>query len=173
MEFKDVIDDLSKDITGATKKVFEIMASMNVEQRQASLSDKTEISADVICIITIAGKYHGIIGLFGSKSFTLKTVSNMLKEEQKILTMDIVSDAMGEITNMIAGDAKTALTGKYGEMSLSVPIVMTGNDMIIAVAKGPTESKPSVFCTTGDPWLLIDFTCDNEEFNVGLLLKET
>lgn len=172
MEFEDVIDDLSKDITAATKKVFEIMASMNVEQRQASLSDKTEISADVICIITIAGKYHGIIGLFGSKSFTLKTVSNMLKEEQKILTMDIVNDAMGEITNMIAGDAKTALTDKYGEMSLSVPIVMTGNDMIM-VAKGPTESKPSVFCTTGDPWLLINFTCDNEEFNVGLLLKET
>jgi hypothetical protein len=44
MEFKDVIDDLSKHITEATKKVFKIMATMNVEQRQASLSDKTEIS---------------------------------------------------------------------------------------------------------------------------------
>jgi chemotaxis protein CheX len=87
--------------------------------------------------------------------------------------MDIVNDAMGEITNMIAGNAKTALTDKYGEMSLSVPIVMAGNDMIIAVTKDRTESKPSVFCTTGDPWLLINFTCDNEEFKVGLLLKET
>ncbi len=173
MEFKDVIDDLNKHITEATKKVFEVMATMNIEQRQTSLSDKVELSADVICIITIVGKYHGVIGFFGSKSFTLKTVSNMLKEEQKILTMDVVCDAMGEITNMIAGNAKTALTGKYGEMSLSLPIVMTGNDMIIAVTKDRTVSKPSVFCTTGDPWLLINFTCDNEEFKIGLLLKET
>ncbi len=80
---------------------------------------------------------------------------------------------MGEITNMIAGTAKRTLSDKYGEMSLSIPIVMTGNDMILPVTEKPAEKSNSIFCTTGDPWLMTDFICDNEEFNVGLLLKNT
>jgi hypothetical protein len=56
-------------------------------------------------------------------------------------------------------------------MSLSIPIVMTGHDMILTVAEKPEERSHSIFCTTGDPWLMTIFICDNEEFNVGLLLK--
>ncbi len=74
---------------------------------------------------------------------------------------------------MIAGTAKRTLFAKYGEMSLSLPIVMTGNDMILTVTETPDEKSQSIFCTTGDPWLTITFTCDNEEFNVCLLLKNT
>lgn len=172
MGFEDAVDDITKDITAATKKVFETMVGMDIEQKQASLLDKTEISTDVICIITIAGTYHGVIGLFCTNNYSLKVATNMLKEEQKTLTGD-VRDAMGEITNMIAGTAKRTLTDKYGEMSLSIPIVMTGNDMILKVAETPDEKSHSIFCTTGDPWLMTTFTCDNEEFNVGLLLKNT
>ncbi len=172
MGFENVVDDITKDITAATKKVFETMVTMNIEQKQAALLDKTEISTDVICIITIAGDYHGVIGLFCSNNLSLKIATNMLEEEQKTISGDI-RDAMGEITNMIAGTAKRTLSDKYGEMSLSIPIVMTGNDMILTVAEKPEERSHSIFCTTGDPWLMTSFICDNEEFNVGLLLKNT
>ncbi len=172
MKFEDVVDDITKDITAATKKVFETMVMMDIVQKQATLLDKTEISTDVICIITIAGDYHGVIGLFCTNNHSLKIASNMLKEEQKTLNGE-VRDAMGEITNMIGGTAKRTLSDKYGEMSLSIPIVMTGNDMILPVTEKPAEKSNSIFCTTGDPWLMTAFTCDNEEFNVGLLLKNS
>ena len=78
-----------------------------------------------------------------------------------------VIDTVGEIANMIAGNVKTKITESYGEMELSVSIVMLGN------GTEPTEKENTLISHyTKEPWTLTDFCLDDGIFKVGLLLKE-
>ncbi|MEK6728746.1 MAG: hypothetical protein AABY76_01825, partial [Planctomycetota bacterium] len=69
---------------------------------------------------------------------------------------------------------KTKLTSQYGEMNLSIPIVIAGEGLTItAVNNSPVISDASISCFSKDPWLMTPFVTNNEKFNVGLLLKES
>jgi len=68
---------------------------------------------------------------------------------------------------MIAGNVKTKITESYGEMELSVPIVMLGN------GTEPNEKENTLISHyTKEPWMLTNFCLDDDIFKVGLLLKE-
>ena len=85
-----------------------------------------------------------------------------------------VKDAIGEVSNMIAGNVKTKMSEKYGEMHLSIPIVIAGEGLSIsAVNNVPTVSDTALSCFSKDPWLMTYFISEKEKFGVGLLLKES
>lgn len=171
MELREVIEDITKDITASTKQAFHAMRMMPVEKEQSFLSDLTEINADVICLISIMGEYHGAIGVFCPTIHSLKIASSMITEDQKSLNKDM-RDAIMEVTNIIAGNVKTRLSGKYGEWRLSIPVFISGKKLNISVPKN-SKTDHSIFSTTGSPWLITNFTSENEVFGVGLLLKKT
>ena len=85
-----------------------------------------------------------------------------------------VKDAIGEVSNMIAGNVKTKLTARYGEMHLTIPIVIAGEGLsITAVDNSPIVNDASLSCFSKDPWLMTPFTSNGYKFNIGLLLKES
>ncbi|MEK7296953.1 MAG: chemotaxis protein CheX, partial [Planctomycetota bacterium] len=94
--------------------------------------------------------------------------SGMLMSEFSEFTTDII-DAIGEVSNMIAGNVKTKITAGYGEMMLSIPIVIVAGEPVNSVVSGNLP----ISCFTKDPWLVTNFASGNESFIVGLLLKET
>ena len=167
MELKDVMKDIVKDIADATETLFKTMIMMDLKYNEALLADETHIKTDVTGFVSFMGKYHGIVGLFCSKRFSLKIASSMLMEEMTDFTTEVI-DAIGEVSNMIAGNVKTKITDDYGEMYLSIPIVLIGNNTTTAATENPLIS-----CYTKEPWLLAKFSSDGETFNVGLLLKES
>lgn len=164
MELKTVMEDIVKDIADATKTLFETMIMMDLKYDHSLLSDQTNIKTDVTVLVSFMGKYHGIVGLFCSKSLSLKMASSMLMEEMTDFTPDAI-DAIGEISNMIAGNVKTKISADYGEMGLSIPIILLGNNV--------TTNNTSLSCITKEPWLMTYFKSGDETFNVGLLLKES
>src|SRR5574337_675300 len=125
MALESVMETVALDITEATKTLFETMIMMDLKYDEASLVDDTQIKTDVIGMVSFTGKYHGVIALFCSKSFALKVASTMLMTELTEFASE-VKDAIGEVANMIAGNVKTKLTAQYGEMHLSIPIVIAG-----------------------------------------------
>ncbi len=97
----------------------------------------------------------------------------MLMMEIKEFNTD-VKDAIGEVSNMIAGNVKTKLTAQYGEMNLSIPIVIAGEGLsITSVDNHPVLSDTTLSCFSKDPWLMTPFLSNDEKFNIGLLLKES
>lgn len=173
MALESMMETIALDITESTKTLFETMIMMDLKYNEASLVDDTQIKTDVIGMVSFTGKYHGVIALFCSKRLALKVASTMLMTELTEFTSE-VKDAIGEVSNMIAGNVKTKLTAQYGDMHLSVPIVIAGEGLsITAVNNHPVVADTTLSCFSKDPWLMTPFISSNEKFNIGLLLKES
>jgi chemotaxis protein CheX len=168
MELKEVMEDIANDIADATKTLFQTMIVMDLKYNNVSLSDETRIKTDIVSLVSFMGKYHGVVGLFCSKNFSLKIASSMLMEEMTDITTEVI-DAVGEMSNMIAGNIKTKITANYGEMDLSIPMVIIGGDTKDGEADMP---NPALTCYTKEPWLMTNFSVDNEIFDIGLMIKE-
>jgi chemotaxis protein CheX len=74
-------------------------------------------------IIGLSGAVVGTVVLTMSEALALKCASAMLMEDYKEFTADVF-DAVGELTNVIAGNAKAQLE-EY-KLSLSLPNVIYG-----------------------------------------------
>ncbi len=173
MELKEVAEDISKDIVSVTKTLFETMIMLDLKFNSATLTTETHIKSDVAAMVSFMGKYHGIVGLFCSEKFSLKIASSMLMEEMPDFTSEVV-DAVGELSNMIAGNVKTIITDNYGEMELSIPMILVANDKTREDDNGKlTLTNSKLCCFTNDPWLFANFTTENEDFDIGLMIKES
>ncbi|OHB68693.1 MAG: hypothetical protein A2W17_11335 [Planctomycetes bacterium RBG_16_41_13] len=168
-----IAGNISSDIREATTSLFETMIMMDMKFKEYALVDETKIKSDVVCMISFTGEYHGIVSLFCSKELALQIASNMLMEEQTTLSTE-VKDAVGEVLNMIAGGVKTKIAEKYGEMYLSIPLVIAGEDISVSVTETQEmRYKTTVVCFTKDPWITTRFGFNDEIMTVGLLLKKT
>ncbi|HHT9114773.1 MAG: chemotaxis protein CheX [Planctomycetes bacterium] len=173
MAIEGIMENVASDITSATKTLFETMIMLDLKYDNSFFEDDTQIKTDVIGMVSFTGKYHGVIALFCSKKFALKVASTMLMTDLTDFTNE-VKDAVGEVSNMIAGNVKTKLTAQYGEMNLSIPIVIAGEGLsITAVNNHPVVAETTLSCFSKDPWLMTPFISSGEKFDVGLLLKES
>ncbi len=166
METKEVKKGIVEDVALATETLFKTMVAMDLKYDSSVLAEEIHIQADISGFVSFMGKYHGTVGIFCSKKFALKIASSMLMEEMTEVTADVI-DTVGEIANMIAGNVKTKITESYGEMELSVPIVMLGNG-----TEANEEENALISFHTKEPWMLTNFCFDGDVFKVGLLLKE-
>jgi len=101
---------------------------------------------------SLKGEIAGIIGMvaggakgtliicFTSKS-AFKIIENMLGEVHTNLTPE-VTDAVGELTNMIYGSAKTTLNKMGYEFEMAIPTVVTGDFQIGGSHTGVKLSIP-------------------------------
>jgi len=73
------------------------------------------------------GDVSGVPGLTDNRSI-LKIVSNMLGEEHKHID-EGVKDAVGEMTNMLSGEARKELSEKGHSFKASIPKIVAAKDM--------------------------------------------
>lgn len=173
MALDSMMENIALDLAESTKTLFETMVMLDLQHTTSSLVDDTHIKTDIIGMVSFTGRYYGVIALFCSQKFSLKIATNLLMTEVTQLTID-VKDAIGEIANMIAGAVKTKIAAYYGDMHLSIPIVIAGEGIsITAINNYPVVSNATLSCFSKDPWLIIPFTSYNETFSIGLLLKES
>lgn len=173
MALESMMETLALDVTESTKILFETMIMMDLKCDESTLVDDTQIKTDVIGMVSFTGKYHGVIAVFFTQKFALKIASSMLMTELTQFTNE-VKDAIGEVANMIAGNVKTKLAARYGELQLTIPIVIAGEGLsITAVDNSPVVNDASLSCFSKEPWLVTPFTSGCDKFNIGLLLKES
>ena len=114
--------------------------------------DLDEVSA----IIGLAGDTRGAVVLSFSRETAIKIVSKMEGHEYKMLGNDVL-DGVGELVNIIAGNAKQDLLDFRIEISL--PGVITGNSYKIRWPEGI-------------PVVAIPFTTEVGPFSVNVSLKD-
>ncbi len=79
---------------------------------------------DVTAVIGLTGKATGTVVVSFSQSLALRAAAAMLLAETREIDADVI-DAVGELTNMIAGGAKAKLP--QWELSLSTPSMVVGS----------------------------------------------
>jgi chemotaxis protein CheX len=126
----------------ATINVLETMAFMKVTAGKPYLKKNSVAKGDVSGVLGITGVANGTIAVTFEEKCILSVVSNMFGEPMKELNNEI-TDAVGELTNMISGQARRELE-EMGEIFKSaIPSVITGrNHSLIHYTKGPKIAIP-------------------------------
>ena len=141
----------------ATINVLETMAFMTVSAGTPYLKKGNVAVGDVSGIMGLTGVANGTIAVTFEEKCILAVVSNMFGETMSELNNEI-ADAVGELTNMISGQARRELeeTGKV--FKAAIPSVITGrNHSIIHYTEGPKIAIP--------------FHTDNGEFTIEVCFE--
>ncbi len=98
---------------------------LGCETRRGPVALKTDHQSpyEVSGVIGLSGKAAGTVVLSFSKAVAIKAASTMLMTELTSIDDDVL-DAVGELTNMVAGAAKAELEDY--ELQVSLPNVITG-----------------------------------------------
>ncbi len=169
-----IYDNIGEDIIISTKEIFTTMIPMELKEEDPFYQKENMISTDIMSLVSFTGEHSGIVAIFCSKDIAIKITSNMLGIESTEFNQD-TKDAIGEVTNMIAGSLKNRVLEKFGAMQLSVPIVIAGADVTISSSSGESHAvkiPPSVTCDSQNSWLMTSFSSNGQNFNIGLIVKK-
>lgn len=144
----------------AAVKVLETMAFMTPALRGIGPWDKKVAAGQVVGIIGFSNENENLQG-FMSLGFTeaciCRVVSNMLGEEFTVIC-DEIREAVGEIANMISGQARQGLSAKGIKLQAALPSVISGRDLVV----DGTEKTPHV---------MITLDTENGSFEIGLCIN--
>ena len=114
---------------------------------------------DLTAIIGVSGRLEGNV-LYGfTEESALRVVSAMVGEEVEDLRNDLALSALGEIANMITGNAATYLAQAGYPCQISPPVIV--------------EPRGSRFTIMGSTQILVSFTSPLASLSVRISLRET
>ena len=130
--------ELINPFLNATRDVFHTMLSCELSRGQLERKQGYTPEYEVSGLIGLSGQCQGMVVLSLGRLTAMHAAAIMLGHQPDQLNEDVV-DAVGELTNMIAGAAKAQLT--EFDLSVSLPSVICGKHHSI---KFPTGSTPIV-----------------------------
>jgi chemotaxis protein CheX len=126
----------------ATVSVIKTMASVDLTPGKPFVKKGSISTGDISGIVGMAGESEGSLSLSFSKDCILYIVSSMFGEPITDINEE-VKDAVGELTNMISGDARRRLETAGIVYQGAIPSVITGpGHEIRHVTKEPIISIP-------------------------------
>lgn len=142
----------------STVRSLDMMAGIKAEKVGLSIKEDLITTYDISAIIGLTGETSGSIIISVPESLACKIASNMLMEEITEMSQ-AVQDAIGEIGNIVVGDARRLLIQEGFQLNISIPTVVMG--------KGHMISR------SGDvPCIAIPFQTEHGDFEVNVGLRE-
>ncbi|THB72687.1 MAG: chemotaxis protein CheX [Desulfobacteraceae bacterium] len=126
----------------STINVLETMAFITVNAGKPYVKTDNLATGDVSGVLGLTGVANGTIAVTFEKECILKVVSNMFGETMSELNHEI-ADAVGELTNMISGQARRELEEIGKVFKAAIPSVVMGNNhSIVHYTDGPKIAIP-------------------------------
>ncbi len=141
-------------LVGATTDVFETMIFRKVVAKGTTWGHATRPKSQIVGSVGFAGSSTGLVAFHATLDAARDIATAMLGTP---VDEDGVPDALGEVTNMIAGSFRTRMAQFQDAWAISVPTVTVGSDFYIKSI------------TTGDR-VLVGFTMDAHELFVELII---
>jgi chemotaxis protein CheX len=142
----------------STLRSLDMMAGIQAEKTGLELKEDLITTYDVSAIIGLTGETSGSIIISMPQALACKIASNMLMEEIHEMNRN-VEDAIGEIGNIVVGDARRSLIQDGHQLNISIPTVVIGSGHKIS--------------RSGDvPCIAIPFTTPFGDFEVNVGLRE-
>ncbi|WP_456433432.1 chemotaxis protein CheX [Thermosulfuriphilus sp.] len=142
----------------AAVNVLKTMAMTEAKPGKPYIKKDGTATGDITGIIGITGDKEGSLSITFTEPCILHILSNMLGESYDGITEE-VKDAVGELTNMICGNARQILQKEGLNLSASIPTIVTG--------KGHTIKH---LCS--GPKLAIPFSTEAGDFTVEVCLSD-
>jgi len=117
----------------ATVAVFRTMLDCEIQRGELHLKGNHQPDHEISGIIGLSGKAVGPVVLSLSRESALAVTEALAGERAEKIDATVV-DAVGELTNMIAGKAKADL--EQLAMSISLPSVITGRNHSVTFPSG-------------------------------------
>ena len=142
-----------------TLEVLKTMAFMDAHPGRIYVKESNIAAGDVSGIIGITGDATGSLAISFTEACICHIVSRMLGETHETADKDVF-DAVGEITNMISGVARTYLEKQGMTVYAAIPTVIYGKNHTI----DPVLDSPSI---------IIPFSTEKGDFVVDVCIKTT
>ncbi|GAB6058780.1 chemotaxis protein CheX [Desulfonatronum parangueonense] len=140
--------------------VLGMMASVNVTPGKPYINRNRSAVGDVTGSIGFSGSADGVMSLTLEEPVILTIVNNMLAESYSTINDDI-ADAVGELTNMIAGQARQDLVKQGMKLKASTPVVVVGKGHKIShITSSPILAIPF---TTAEGSLVVEVSFEPED----------
>ncbi len=111
-----------------TREVFETMMFMTVEECNECY-DALEGQA-LLGSITFEGPVEGCLGICCGETAAKTIAQNMLGDARDDeLTSEGIADAIGEVANMVMGAIKSRIADSVGDVTVSIPTVISGSEL--------------------------------------------
>ena len=135
-------------------ETFENMLACQVKVGKPIVTRDDDGSDDIIGVIGMTGTSKGIVAVKFPVPTALKSVGKMVGMEFKNIDPSII-DGVGELINIIAGNAKVKFQGQ--RISLSLPTVVRGNMYKLNNLTGAVFVTLPFSSEVGDFELLVSF----------------
>lgn len=142
----------------AVVNTFKTMCSVDAQREKIFLKGDGEERYGVTGIIGLGGEATGAVVLNFPEDVAIRSVSGFVGESYESINSDVV-DGVGELTNIIAGDAKNRLLQKGYSFDIGLPKIVVGRNYV-------TAQSSSIAC------IVIQFSSDMGAFSLEVSLKK-
>jgi len=116
----------SRIVVSAVKELFEFMIGLDLSVQCESAPFPRDHQNAVSGVVGFSGKTRGMVAIHCPEKVAMDITSALLGTEETEVSDD-VRDAVGEVTNMIAGGLKAAAdTEGVNDIELSIPTTICG-----------------------------------------------
>ncbi|MBL9082634.1 MAG: chemotaxis protein CheX [Planctomycetales bacterium] len=122
----------------AASQAFQTMLGHEIRRGVPVLKEDADLQFEISGVIGLSGSAVGTVVLSFSENVALQAAGTMLMMEMTEINADVI-DAVGELTNMVAGAAKAQL--EHLQLSISLPNVITGKGHEV---RFPSNVRPIV-----------------------------
>lgn len=134
--------EIAKPFVQATIHVLSTMASLTPTPGKPYVKKDSVAQGDVSAIVGITGDKAGSISVTFSKACAIALVKGMLGDDIQDIIQD-TKDTVGEIVNMISGQARAGLSELGMAFQGSTPSVIMGDNHTLShITKGPVVAIP-------------------------------
>jgi CheY-specific phosphatase CheX len=134
---------LNETLLDAAKEIFETMIFVNFEE--CSNQEDTIEGDSLLGSITFKGGIEGCFAICCSVPCAKTIALNMLAmDPSEELSEAEISDAIGEVTNMIMGGVKSRILDTVGNIEVSIPVVTSGQGLENSLGEGTIKVSVKV-----------------------------
>jgi chemotaxis protein CheX len=104
------------------------MTGVEFTRRSAEDREAPAALGDIVATLELSGPFAGLLVMSFGTQAAEALAARVLAEVHEEVTPALVRDCMGEITNVIAGQAKALLKGTPYHFTFSAPVVVAAAD---------------------------------------------
>lgn len=124
----------------STDETFGTMISLPIEKVDEE-DVKLDPSVSLICTITFTGPLMGVFAVQCS-AVTAESIARvmLMSDPDDVLNETEISDALGEVANMLLGGLKAKMAESVGEIQISIPSVIRGVEIRPGIGKNAIKT---------------------------------
>jgi chemotaxis protein CheX len=122
-----ISEDMLSHLIGATKEVFETMVFKSLNSHTPIQGEALRPQSNVVGTVAFAGEHSGVVAFY-STTETARAIAGAMLGIEPAQVNGEMPDAIGEVTNMIAGTFRTKMAALGSPWAITVPTVTIGSD---------------------------------------------